>query len=213
MRSSSWNRDVISVGFRFWRSQLKNWSNTKTCTEHNVAGQTRLHKRTRMRAIVLNSKVVKVLTFFMLIIPSPVLSDANLVNVSVRNTSPRNVIEDLDPDDTGDCLSLGELDIVFRTDNNGPPNVGVVLTDPRGRRIGFDPLIKHAWQALPVAQGDISCDDLGRTSACRGVVQVCGPISGAYKLEIIALKTTAYSVSVLARSKGVFDGNSLQSHF
>ena len=97
----------------------------------------------------------------MLIIPSPVLCDANLVNVSVRNTSPRKAIEELDPDDPGDCLSLGELDIVIRTDNNGPPNVGVVLTDPRGRRIGFDPLIKHAWQALPIAQGDINCDDLG----------------------------------------------------
>lgn len=178
MRSSSWNRGVISVGFRFWRSQLKNWSNTKTCTEHNVAGQTRLHKRTRMRAIVLNSKVVKALTFFMLIIPSPVLSDANLVNVSVGNTSPRNVVGELDPDDTGDCLSLGELDIVFRTDNNGPPNVGVVLTDPRGRRIGFDPVIQHAWQALPIAQGDINCDDLGRTNSCQGIVQICGPISG-----------------------------------
>ena len=102
-----------------------------------------------MRAIVLNSKVVKALTFFVLIIPSPVLSDANLVNVSIGNTSPRNVVEELDPDDTGDCLSLGELDIVFRTDNNGPPNVGVVLTDPRGRRIGFDPLIKHALSNTP----------------------------------------------------------------
>jgi hypothetical protein len=87
------------------------------------------------------------------------------------------------------------------------------LTDPRGRRIGLDPLINHAWQALPVAQADINCDDLGRTNTCRGIVQVCGPISGTYKLEVIALKTTAYSVSVLARSREVVDGNSLQSHF
>lgn len=101
---------------------------------------------------------------------------------------------------------------MFRTGNDGPPNVGVVLTDPRGRRIGFDPLIKHAWQALPVAQGDISCDDLSRTNTCRGIVQVCGPISGTYKLEVIALKTTAYSVSVFARSKEVLDGNSLHAH-
>jgi len=165
-----------------------------------------------MRAIVLNSKVVKALTFFMLIIPSPVLSDANLVNVSVGNTSPRNVVEELDPDDTGDCLSLGELDIVFRTDNNGPPNVGVVLTDPRGRRIGFDPVIKHAWQALPIAQGDINCDDLGRTNSCQGIVQICGPISGTYRLEVIALQTTAYSVSVFARSREGLASHSLTSH-
>src|SRR6202030_4223858 len=78
------------------------------------------------------------------------------------------------------------------------PNVGVVLTDPRGRRIGFDPVIKHAWQALPIAQGDINCDDLGRTNSCQGIVQICGPISGTYRLEVIALQTTAYSVSVFA---------------
>jgi hypothetical protein len=89
----------------------------------------------------------------------------------------------------------------------------IVLTDPRGRRIGFDPVTKRAWQALPVAQGDINCDDLGRRSTCWGIVQVCGPIRGTYKLEVIALKTTAYSVSVLGRSKEVLDGNSLQSHF
>jgi hypothetical protein len=69
-----------------------------------------------MRAIALNSQVVKILVFFMLIIPKPALSDANLVNVGVRNTSPRNVIDELDPDDTSGCLSLGELDIVFRTE-------------------------------------------------------------------------------------------------
>lgn len=145
-----------------------------------------------MRAIVLNSQVVKILTFFVLIMPGPVLSNANLVNVfSVRNTGPRDIIEELDPDNTGDCLSLGELDIVFRTDNNGPPNVGVVLTDPRGRRLGFDPLIKHAWQELPVAQGDINCDDLDGTSTCQGIVQVCGPISGTYRLEVIGLQQQA----------------------
>ena len=131
----------------------------------------------------------------------------------MADTRVRDVLEEPDPDDTGDCLSLGELDIEFRTGNDDPPNVGVVLTDPRGRRIGFDPLLKHAWQALPVAQGDIRCDDLGRTNTCRGIVQICGPISGTYKLEVIALTTTAYNVSVLARSKEVFDGNSLRSHF
>ena len=163
---------------------------------------------------MLISKIVKILTCFMVIIARPALSDANLVNVfSVRNTSPRDVIEELDPDDIGDCLSLGELEIVFRTGNDGPPNIGVVLTDPRGRRIGFDPFIKHAWQALPVAQGDINCDDLGDTNTCRGIVQVCGPISGTYRLEVIALQTTAYSVSVFARSREVVDGNSFYSRW
>jgi hypothetical protein len=163
---------------------------------------------------VLNCRIVKILTLVMMIIPTPARSHANFVHVpSLAGTRIRDVLDEFDPEDIGDCLSLGALDIVFRTGNDGPPNVGVVLTDPRGRRIGFDPLTKHAWQALPVAQGDINCDDLGGTSTCRGIVQVCGPISGTYKLEVIALKTTAYSVMVLARSREVLDGNSLQSHF
>jgi len=162
----------------------------------------------------MNCRIVKILTLLMATIPTPARSHASFVHVpSLADTRIRDILDEPDPDDTGDCLSLGELDIVFRTGSDGPPNVGVVLTDPRGRRIGFDPLIKHAWQALPVAQGDISCDDLGRTNTCRGIVQVCGPISGTYKLEVISLETTAYSVSVFARSKEVFDGNSLQYHF
>jgi len=186
----------------------------KSCTERNVARQTPLHNLPSMRGTVLNCRIVEILTLLMVIIPTPARSHASFVHVpNLADARIRDILDEPDPDDTGDCLSLGELDIVFRAGNDGPPNVGVVLTDPRGRRIGFDPLIKHAWQALPVAQGDIICDDPGSTNTCRGIVQVCGPISGTYKLEVMALKTTTYSVSVLGRSKEVFDGNSLQSHF
>jgi hypothetical protein len=43
--------------------------------------------------------------------------------------------------------------------------------------------------------------------------ELADALSGTYRLEVIALKATAYSVSVFARSKEVLDGNSLQSHF
>jgi hypothetical protein len=161
---------------------------------------------------VLNCRIVKVLTLFMVIIPGPARSHANFVHVpSLADTRIRSVLDELDPDDTDDCLSLGELDIVFRTGDDGPLNVGVVLTDPRGRRIGFDPLTHHAWQDLPAAQGDIDCDDLHASDACRGIVQVCGPVSGTYKLEMIGQKTTTYSVSISARSKELVDGEKVHS--
>jgi hypothetical protein len=122
-----------------------------------------------MRGAVLNCRIVELLTLLMVIIPTSARSHANFLHVpSLADTRIRDILDELDPDDTDNCLSLGELDIVFRTGNDGPPNVGVVLTDPRGRRIGFDPLIKHAWQALPVAQGDISCDDPGNTNTLPG---------------------------------------------
>jgi hypothetical protein len=105
-----------------------------------------------MRADMLNNRIVKMLTILLVIIPKPALCDTNMLDVfGWRNTSPREISIEIDPQDENRCFSMGELDIVFRTGNNGPPNVGVVLTDPRGRRIGFDPLTKHTWQGLPVA--------------------------------------------------------------
>lgn len=76
IRSSSWNRNVPAVVFRFWHAQLKNWSNTKSCTERNVAGQTRLHKRTSMRAIILSSRIVKVPALLVVIISTRSLRHA-----------------------------------------------------------------------------------------------------------------------------------------
>jgi hypothetical protein len=90
---------------------------------------------------VLNCRIVEILTLLMVIIPTSARSHPNFVHVpSLADTRIRDILDEPDPDDTGNCLSLGELDIVFRTGNDGPPNVGVVLTDPRGRRIGLIPL-------------------------------------------------------------------------
>ena len=165
-----------------------------------------------MKAIGLICRTVTLLTLFVVIIPRPALSDANLVDISkLADTSSRELTYEVDPDDDDNCLSLGELDIVFRTGNNTRPDIRVVLTDPRGRRIGFDPLTEHAWQALPAANGYINCDDWYGADTCRGIVQVCGPISGVYKLEVIALQTTAYSLSISARSKEVVNSDGLQS--
>jgi hypothetical protein len=142
------------------------------------------------------------------------MSDAKVTHLSsLPDTSISEPLNELDPNNDASCLSLGALDIVFRTDNHGLPNVGVVLTDPRGRRFGFDPLIKRAWQALPVAQGYIDCDDLEGRGMCRGVVQVCGPVSGTYKVEVIAEKTTAYSLTISGRSKEFLGGEGLQSSY
>jgi hypothetical protein len=161
---------------------------------------------------VLNYRILKVLTLFVVIIPRPALGDRSLVDsIKDRDAAILKVLEEIDPKDDVDCPSMGELDIVFRTDNNGAPKVGIMLTDPRGRRIGFDPLTKHAWQQLPEAEGYVDCDDLHGSDACRGIVQVCGPVSGTYKLEMIGQKTTTYSVSISARSKELVDGGKVHS--
>jgi hypothetical protein len=118
----------------------------------------------------------------------------------------REVQDEQDPKDAGDCIALGELDLAFHTNNSGPPTIGIVLTDPRGRRIGFDPLTKRGWQELPMAQGSIDCDDSDGKDACRGLVEVCGALSGTYKLEIIANAVSDYTLTISARSQEVRDG-------
>ncbi|MBV8477018.1 MAG: hypothetical protein JO249_13025 [Acidobacteria bacterium] len=119
--------------------------------------------------------------------------------------------DEADPDDVQACYALGRLDITFRTEKNGPPAVGLVMTDPRGRRIGFDPLKKHGWQELPKAQGFIDCETPDAQNACLGIIQVCGPISGTYKLEVIARQTTEYSLDISGRSQEVRERQALEA--
>jgi hypothetical protein len=127
--------------------------------------------------------------------------------LSIHPLTPRagthEVRDEPDPDEAQSCFALGRLGINFRTEKKGPPEVGVILTDPRGRQIGFDPIQKSGFQQLPEAQGYIDCDAPGSEGSCRGVIQVCGPVSGTYKLEIIAIRNTQYSVSVSGRSQEV----------
>jgi len=146
-----------------------------------------------------------------LVLAWPALSYASFVyGSSAAHESARQMLDEIDPNEIQECSSLGQLEIVFRTDKDGPPLVGVVLTDPRGRRLGFDPLDKRAWDELPVAQGYIDCNILDHEDSCEGLVQICGPVSGTYKLEVIAQQTTAYSLSISGRSKETHDGHGLQ---
>jgi hypothetical protein len=159
---------------------------------------------------------ISIVTIFSLLIlaPSAVFGDVHLGYVAfVSAVNAREVQDEQDPNDPGDCVALGELDIAFHTNNSGPPTIGIVLTDPRGRRIGFDPLTKRGWQELPVAQGSIDCDESDGKDACRGLVEVCGALSGTYKLEIIANAASDYTLTISARSQEVRDRQRLWSSY
>jgi hypothetical protein len=124
---------------------------------------------------------------------------------------PMAVSDEPDPTDTRACDSLGQLEISFRTGKKGPPTVGMVVTDPRGRRIGFDPFKKNGWQELPEAEAFIDCDAPGAEGACRGLIQVCGPVSGTYKLQIIGVETGVYFLHVAGASQTVKDERGMRS--
>jgi hypothetical protein len=158
-------------------------------------------------ASVTNIRVVAIFSLLMLA-PGAVFGDVHPCESAVN---AREVQDERDPNDAGNCVALGELDIAFHTNNSGPPTIGIVLTDPRGRRIGFDPLTKHGWQELPEAEASIDCDASDGKQTCGGVVRVCGPMSGTYKLEIIAQETSHYTVSVFAQSEETGSGQNLRS--
>jgi hypothetical protein len=113
------------------------------------------------------------------------------------------VRDEADPKDTQSCREMGELDIAYSSENTGAPIVGLVVSDPRGRRVGQDPIAHELWQELPLAQAFIDCDDDQdgpQAGACRGAVQICGPVSGTYKVEVIASQTGNYSVTATGSS-------------
>jgi hypothetical protein len=82
-----------------------------------------------VRVNVFNRRILKLLASrTAATVPRSALSGVHLVHGSrLADTSVRKLVNEVDPDDNGDCLSLGAL--VFRTDNGGPPNVGVPVRD------------------------------------------------------------------------------------
>lgn len=127
-----------------------------------------------------------------------------------RSLQVAAVSDEPDPTDTRACYSLGQLEIQFSTERTGPPTVGMIVTDPRGRRIGYDPLKKNGWQELPEAEAFIDCDAPGAEGACRGLIEVCGPVSGSYKLQIIGVETGVYTLHVAGSSQSMKDKRGLR---
>lgn len=115
-----------------------------------------------------------------------------------------DVRDESDPKDTRSCYEMGQLEISYQSQDRLPPAVGVLVTDPRGRRIGYDPVGPNAWQELPLAQAFIDCTDQdanGQPRACTGWIQICGPLSGTYRLEVSASESGKYSVNISAVSQ------------
>ena len=124
-------------------------------------------------------------------------------NLTAR--SPLHQIRDeADPTDQQSCESMGQIGIVYETGNAGPPNIGLRITDPRGRKIGYDPRTPKVWQELPLADGFVECneiDDKTGLKHCAAHIQICGPVSGTYKLEVLPTQNGTYSIIVTGTSE------------
>lgn len=112
------------------------------------------------------------------------------------------VRDEADPRDAQSCYTMGQLEIMGSSQENGAPTIGLLVTDPRGRRIGQDPISKTLWQELPQAQAFIDCDqdETGAPRDCRGWIQICGPVSGTYQIQVVASENSKYSLAASGRS-------------
>ena len=130
-------------------------------------------------------------------------------DTNLTTRSPLHQIRDeADPTDQQSCQSMGQIGIVYETGNAGPPNIGLRITDPRGRKIGYDPRTPKVWQDLPLAEGFVECNDLEENTGlkhCAAHIQICGPVSGTYKLEVLPTQNGTYSITAMGTSESKRD--------
>lgn len=126
----------------------------------------------------------------------------------------RQIRDEVDPTDQQSCESMGQIGISYDTGNAGPPNIGLRVTDPRGRKIGYDPRAPKVWQELPLADGFVECneiDDKTGLEHCAAHIQICGPVSGTYLLEVLPTQNGTYSISMTGTSESKRDQAGLHS--
>ena len=126
-------------------------------------------------------------------------------STSLSGTVVREISQEADPqDDEQECVSSGRMTIVYASNDSAVPNVGFQITDPRGRKIGYDPATNRGWQEMPLAEAFLDCeqnDDTGELRECKGHIEICGPISGTYQIEVMPTKNVNFSLNAWATSQ------------
>lgn len=134
---------------------------------------------------------------------SQLLADDGTVKVFASQAEALQIQEEDEPKREDACFSMGRLYISYESGDVGPPGVGLRITDPRGRRIGYDFRLNKGWQEMPLAQVSLDCDqneDTGELRNCKGDVDICGPISGSYQVQVLPTHDGKYSIAVSATS-------------
>jgi len=126
----------------------------------------------------------------------------------------REIRDEADPTDQQTCYSMGQISLAYESGEAGASSVGLQITDPRGRKIGYDPLVNKGWQELPLGDAFFDCDeneDTGELRHCAGHIRICGPISGTYQVEVLPTHSCKYSISVSGTSQETRDERGVHS--
>ena len=152
------------------------------------------------------------LTSLIALLVFPMTAGADRSSVKQTGDLQPTVRDEADPQDTQSCRSMGQLQISYLTEEPGAPRVGVIVTDPRNRRIGYDPVTSKTWQELPLAEAYVDCEENGDDLRnCQATIHICGPVSGAYKLQVVASEAARYSLIVSGRSAETKDKRGVHS--
>src|SRR5262249_40329053 len=123
-----------------------------------------------------------------------------------RELATPELYQEADPKYDDECFSMGRMTIEYASGAAELPNAGFRITDPRGREIGYDPRTNSGWQEMPLAQAFLECEqneETGELKQCKGHVEICGPVSGTYRIEILPMHSDKYAITVSATSKRV----------
>ena len=126
------------------------------------------------------------------------------LNTSLSRPEAREIRDEADPQEEQACFSMGRIILDYASGEVGPPTIGFRITDPRGRTISYDPRINKARQEMPLAQAFLDCDEneeTGELRHCKGHIEICGPISGTYQVEVLPTRNDTYSMNASATSK------------
>jgi hypothetical protein len=126
------------------------------------------------------------------------------LNTSFSKPEARELRDEADPEAEQACFSMGRITLNYASGEVGPPTIGFRITDPRGRTIGFDPRINEGSQEMPLAQAFLDCDEneeTGELRHCKGHIEICGPISGIYQVEVLPTRSGTYSMNASATSQ------------
>ncbi len=126
------------------------------------------------------------------------------LNTSLSKPEAREIRDEADPEAEQACFSMGRIALNYASGEVGPPTIGFRITDPRGRTIGYDPRTNEGWQEMPMAQAFLDCDEneeTGELRNCKGHIEICGPISGTYQVEVLPTRSGRYSMNATATSQ------------
>jgi hypothetical protein len=158
--------------------------------------------------------LVVALTISVMTLRAPHLFAALDVKPFLTRSETREIRDEADPTDQQTCYSLGQISLAYENGEVGASNVGLRITDPRGRRIGYDLRANQGWQELPLAEAFFDCDEnenTGELRHCAGHIRICGPLSGSYQVEVLPTRCGKYSISVSGTSQETRDEHGVHS--